>query len=103
MKKSAVLLRLSILGAAANADDVGLRHRLGLNDKTPTDWDGFVTVSPGRVTAISGWHFGGAIPPTEPIAGPLPPVRLSGRAAPTIPGWPPAMPIRMPPLATTAF
>jgi hypothetical protein len=59
MKKIVVLLGLSLLGAAANADDVGLRLRLGLNDKTPTNWDGSVTVSPGRVTAISGWHFAG--------------------------------------------
>jgi hypothetical protein len=57
MKKIAVLLGLSLLGAAANADDVGFRLRLGLNDKTPTNWDGSVTVSPGKVVAISGWRF----------------------------------------------
>ena len=57
MKKIAILLALSLLGAAANADDVGFRLRLGLNDKVPTNWDGSVTVSPGKVVAISGWRF----------------------------------------------
>jgi len=57
MKKIALLLGLSLLAAAANADDVGVRLRFGLNDKTPTNWDGSVMVSPGRVTSISGWRF----------------------------------------------
>jgi len=57
MKKIVLLLGLSLLGAAANADDVGFRLRLGLNDKTPTNWDGSVTVSPGKVVAISGWRL----------------------------------------------
>jgi len=56
-KKIAILLGLSLLGAAANADDVGFRLRLGLNDKVPAKWDGSVTVSPGKVVAISGWRF----------------------------------------------
>ncbi len=60
MKKIALLLGLSLLAAAANADDVGVRLRFGLNDKTPINWDGSVTVSPGRVTAISGWRFASA-------------------------------------------
>jgi hypothetical protein len=59
MKKIAVFLGLSLIGAAANADDVGIRLRLGLNDKAPTNWDGSVTISPGKVTAISGWRFAG--------------------------------------------
>jgi len=59
MKTIALMLGLSLFSAAANADDAGIRLRLGLNDKTPTNWDGSVTVSPGRVTAISGWHFAG--------------------------------------------
>ena len=57
MKKIALLLGLSLLGAAVNADEAGFRLRFGLNDKTPTNWDGSVTVSPGQVVAISGWRF----------------------------------------------
>ena len=57
MKKIALLLGLSLIGAAANADDIGIRLRFGLNDKVPTNWDGSVTVSPGNVATISGWRF----------------------------------------------
>ena len=80
MKKVALLLGLSLLGAAAHADDVGFRVRFGLNDKTPTNWDGSITVSPGRVTSISGWHFAGGdstdgtnswTASTRPATGPL--------------------------------
>jgi len=57
INKIAVWLGLSLLGATANADDIGIRLRFGLNDKTPTNWDGSVTVSPGQVAGISGWRF----------------------------------------------
>jgi hypothetical protein len=57
MKKVAVILGLALLGAAVNAEEAGIRLRFGLNDKTPTNWDGSVTVSPGHVTNISGWRF----------------------------------------------
>ncbi|HEV2695971.1 MAG TPA: hypothetical protein VG347_23995 [Verrucomicrobiae bacterium] len=57
MKIITAILGLSLFGAAAQAEDIGFRLRLGLNDKAPTNWDGSVTVSPGRVVAISGWRF----------------------------------------------
>ncbi len=41
----------------AHADEVGVRIRFGLEDKSPTKWAGSVQVSPGRVTHLSGWRF----------------------------------------------
>ncbi len=51
------LLVLFTAASHAFADDIGLRLRVGLNDKEATDWSGTVTVAPGRVTLISGWRF----------------------------------------------
>ncbi len=50
-------LALVQLALVSYADDAGLRVRLGLNDNRPTEWNGKVEVSPGRVTHISGWRF----------------------------------------------
>lgn len=38
---------------------VAFRVLLGVGDKEPTDWDGSVTVSPGRIENIQGMHFRG--------------------------------------------
>jgi len=48
---------ITFLAAAAPANEVGVRIRFGLTDDSNTDWDGTVTVSPGRVSLISGWRF----------------------------------------------
>src|SRR5580693_2597987 len=42
---------------AAFADDIGIKVRLGLEDKEATDWSGTVAVSPGNVSLIGGWRF----------------------------------------------
>jgi len=55
MKTSLALAAL--LTTTALADDIGLRLRLGLEDKEGTDWSGTVAVTPGYVTLISGWRF----------------------------------------------
>src|SRR5580704_13879507 len=33
------------------------RILLGVNDKTPTKWDGSITVSGGKITGVRGWRF----------------------------------------------
>jgi len=48
---------ITFLAAAAPAKEVGVRIRFGLKDESNTKWDGTATVSPGRVTAITGWRF----------------------------------------------
>ena len=55
--KKLLLPLLALTATAAFADDIGLRMRVGLNDKEATAWDGTVTVAPGRVALISGWRF----------------------------------------------
>lgn len=55
MKTSLALAAL--LTTTALADDIGVRLRLGLEDKESTDWSGTVAVAPGSVTLISGWRF----------------------------------------------
>lgn len=59
-----VLSMLAVVARPVLADspggsntDVGLRIRFGLEDKSPSKWDGSVSVSPGRVTYLSGWRF----------------------------------------------
>src|SRR5262245_30416069 len=42
---------------AAFAAEVGVRIRFGLTDREPREWDGTVSVKPGKVAAISGWRF----------------------------------------------
>jgi len=54
--KASLALSL-LLAASAFADDIGIRIRLGLEDKEATDWSGTVAVSPGSVALISGWRF----------------------------------------------
>ena len=39
------------------ASDIGVRIRFGLTDKTPTKWDGIISVSPGAIERIDGWRF----------------------------------------------
>ena len=55
--KTLLLPLLALTATAAFADDIGLRMRVGLNDKEATAWDGSVTVAPGRVALTSGWRF----------------------------------------------
>lgn len=50
-------LLLGGLVGSAQADDLGVRVRFGLNDEKPSKWDGTVEVSEGRVTHITGWRF----------------------------------------------
>jgi hypothetical protein len=47
----------ALSATAVLADDVGVKIRLGLEDKEATDWSGTVTVTPGDVSLISGWRF----------------------------------------------
>jgi hypothetical protein len=39
------------------ASDIGVRIRFGLTDKTPTKWDGTISVSPGKIETLEGWRF----------------------------------------------
>ena len=56
--KTPLLSLLAVLSTTmAFADDIGIKVRLGLEDKEATDWSGTVTVSPGKVSLISGWRF----------------------------------------------
>jgi len=48
---------LAFLANAATAADVGVRIRFGLNDTEATNWDGTVSVKPGKVALVSGWRF----------------------------------------------
>ena len=56
--KSSLLSLLAVLCVTpAFAEDIGVKVRLGLEDKEATDWSGTVAVSPGSVTLIGGWRF----------------------------------------------
>jgi hypothetical protein len=57
MKTPLLSLLAALSTTAAFAADIGIKVRLGLEDKEATDWSGTVTVSPGKVTLISGWRF----------------------------------------------
>src|SRR5829696_1151495 len=48
---------LAALVPSAPAAEVGVRMRFGLTDKEPQEWDGTVSVQPGKVALISGWRF----------------------------------------------
>src|SRR3954465_13809759 len=39
------------------AGEAGVRIRFGLKDEEPKEWNGSVSVKPGKVAAISGWRF----------------------------------------------
>ncbi len=39
------------------AEEIGVRIRFGLNDEGPTDWDGAIETSRGKVAYLSGWRF----------------------------------------------
>src|SRR4051794_33100128 len=54
---AASVIVIGFLAQFASAAEVGVRIRFGLTDKQPTDWDAAVSVSPGKVAAISGWRF----------------------------------------------
>ncbi|MBS1827757.1 MAG: hypothetical protein JST93_20770 [Acidobacteria bacterium] len=45
---------------SAAGGSVSFRILLGVNDRTGANWDGTIAVSPGRITEIRGWRFGGA-------------------------------------------
>lgn len=53
----AVAVAFPCLASASAAAEIGLRIRLGLNDEQPTQWDGTVEVSSGKVVHIGGWRF----------------------------------------------
>ncbi len=55
--KTIVASACLLLTFTSAATDVGVRVRFGLTDKEPAKWDGSVTVSPGKVTSITGWRF----------------------------------------------
>ncbi|EDY17229.1 hypothetical protein CfE428DRAFT_5247 [Chthoniobacter flavus Ellin428] len=57
MKPSLLPLVLALSTTAAFADDIGVKVRLGLEDKEATDWSGTVSVTPGSVSLIGGWRF----------------------------------------------
>ncbi len=57
MKTFLVTIFLGLFVVTAQAAEVGVRIRFGLTDNANTVWDGTVTVSPGRVTLLSGWRF----------------------------------------------
>jgi hypothetical protein len=51
-----ILLAVSEVRVSVAAE-AGVRIRFGLTDKEATEWDGSVSVSPGKVVALSGWRF----------------------------------------------
>ena len=56
--KTPLFSLLAVLSTTAVfADDIGIKVRLGLEDKEATDWSGTVAVSPGGVSLIGGWRF----------------------------------------------
>src|SRR5437867_5222680 len=57
MNKLLAVLLLSLAAGEALGDEIGIRVRFGLKDRSPTSWDGTVTVTPGRVALIGGWRF----------------------------------------------
>lgn len=57
MKSILIPLAVAVSAATALADDIGIKVRLGLEDKEATDWSGSVSVSPGSVSLIGGWRF----------------------------------------------
>ena len=50
-------LAIGFLSHTLTAEDVGVRVRLGVNDKTNTVWSGSAEVGPGAIESISGWRF----------------------------------------------
>src|SRR5581483_4812269 len=57
MKAILPIVLACVVGASLSAAEVGVRIRFGLTDDSNTKWDGSVTVSPGKVSSISGWRF----------------------------------------------
>src|SRR2546426_11179820 len=51
--------REELLAQAAIGNRIGLRILFGLKDKASTQWDGTISVAPGRVHTIEGWRFVG--------------------------------------------
>lgn len=51
------LLCVSLTAATLHCAEVGVRIRFGLKDESNTQWDGTISVSPGRVASIDGWRF----------------------------------------------
>jgi hypothetical protein len=50
-------LTLGFLTHTLSAEEVGIRVRLGVNDKTNTVWSGSAEVAPGKIESVSGWRF----------------------------------------------
>ncbi len=61
MKTTHTLLCLSLffplLIPSVSAEDLGVRIRFGLKDDAPTEWNGKISVSPGKVVYLTGWRF----------------------------------------------
>ena len=60
MKSTTFLFPALVLGCLSHtltAEEVGIRVRLGVNDKTNTVWSGSAEVGPGTIESISGWRF----------------------------------------------
>ncbi len=57
MRFASVLATTFCIVFAASSAEVGLRVRLGLNDKEPAKWDGTINLDSGQVTQITGWRF----------------------------------------------
>lgn len=57
MIRAILFLSAAMLAWPVFAADVGVRVRFGLTDKSPTKWDGTISVSPGRIERIDGWRF----------------------------------------------
>lgn len=56
LKVLCAVLSLAVV-LPASAADVGVRIRFGLTDRSPTKWDGTLSVAPGQVERIDGWRF----------------------------------------------
>src|ERR671918_2246975 len=52
---SSLLLLLTVTTLAAA--EAGLRIRFGLEDESNTQWDGSISVAPGKVVSVDGWRF----------------------------------------------
>ena len=44
---------------AAMPHGAAFRISLGIGDRAATSWDGSISVSPGRIAEMRGWHFSG--------------------------------------------
>ncbi|MCB1123263.1 MAG: hypothetical protein KJT03_17035, partial [Verrucomicrobiae bacterium] len=57
MKCFLLFLLTVISTCSVHSAEVGVRIRFGLTDRKPTEWDGSLSVSPGKIESLEGWRF----------------------------------------------